>query len=129
MMDVLSVISQGCTNITATSSPGITNIGVLLTQSLGTSLIVYEGVMESINSATGRGFDFAKFARTVFIVMVTLAFVEYYDSTIPGMNYSLKTVISQGNSKPCPSHRQQFIANDDERHHERAVERTSPRTS
>jgi type IV secretory pathway VirB6-like protein len=96
MMDVLTVISQGCSNITATSSPGITNIGVLLTQSLGTSLIVYEAVMESISSATGRGFDVAKFARTVFIVMVTLAFVEYYDSTIPGMNYSLKTVISQG---------------------------------
>jgi type IV secretory pathway VirB6-like protein len=93
MMDVLSVITQGCTSLTSTNSSAITAIGVTIAKALGTSLIVWESLMQAIS---GRQFNYQRIAHVVFIVMITVAFVNYYDSSIPGMGYSIKTVISKG---------------------------------
>jgi type IV secretory pathway VirB6-like protein len=50
----------------------------------------------ALSAATGRGIDLPKFAQTVLNIMIVVAFVQYYHSPIPGMEYSLKTVISAG---------------------------------
>ena len=62
-------------------------------------MLVWFGVQEALASAQGGpGFSIAKFVS--FFVLITFAycFVRFYDSSIPGIGYSLKSFISGGTS-------------------------------
>ena len=66
---------------------------------LATIMLVWFGVQEALASAQGGpGFSLPKFIS--FFVLITFAycFVKFYDSSIPGIGYSLKGFISGGTS-------------------------------
>ena len=76
---------------------------------LATIMLVWFGVQEALASAQGGpGFSIAKFMS--FFVLITFAycFVRFYDSSIPGIGYSLKGFISGGTSSSRRLHRQRL---------------------
>jgi hypothetical protein len=98
-MDFLILIKNGCDNLTATVSPSIDSLGLRMVVALATIMLVWFGVQEALASAQGGpGFSLAKFIS--FFVLITFAycFVRFYDSSIPGIGYSLKGFISGGTS-------------------------------
>ena len=98
-MDFLILIKNGCDNLTATVSPSIDSLGLRMVIALATIMLVWFGVQEALASAQGGpGFSLAKFVS--FFVLMTFAycFVRFYDSSIPGIGYSLKGFISGGTS-------------------------------
>ena len=98
-MDFLILIKNGCDNLTATVSPSIDALGFHMVIALATIMLVWFGVQEALASAQGGpGFSIAKFIS--FFVLITFAycFVKFYDSSIPGIGYSLKGFISGGTS-------------------------------
>ncbi len=99
-MDFLILIKNGCENLTATVSPSIDGLGLHMVISLATIMLVWFGVQEALASAQGGpGFSLPKFIS--FFVLITFAycFVRFYDSSIPGIGYSLKGFISGGTSR------------------------------
>jgi len=99
MMDFLILIKNGCDNLTATVSPSMDALGLHMVIALATIMLVWFGVQEALASAQGGpGFSIAKFVS--FFVLITFAycFVRFYDSSIPGIGYSLKSFISGGTS-------------------------------
>jgi hypothetical protein len=98
-MDFLILIKNGCDNVTATAAPSLDSLGLHMVISLATIMLVWFGVQEALASAQGGpGFNVAKFIS--FFVLITFAycFVRFYDSSIPGIGYSLKGFISGGTS-------------------------------
>src|SRR6266567_4382136 len=98
-MDFLILIKNGCENLTATASPSIDSLGIHMVIALATIMLVWSGVQEALASAQGGpGFSLPKFIS--FFVLITFAycFVRFYDSSIPGIGYSLKGFISGGTS-------------------------------
>ena len=43
----------------------------------------------------------ARFLNSCILITFAYTFVLYYDSSIPGIGYSLKSFISDGNNRPC----------------------------
>jgi hypothetical protein len=98
-MDFLILIKNGCDSVTATASPSIDSLGLRMVIALATIMLVWFGVQEALASAQGGpGFSIPKFIS--FFVLITFAycFVKFYDSSIPGIGYSLKGFISGGTS-------------------------------
>ena len=98
-MDFLILIKNGCDNLTATVSPSIDSLGLRMVIALATIMLVWFGVQEALASAQGGpGFSLPRFIS--FFVLITFAycFVKFYDSSIPGIGYSLKGFISGGTS-------------------------------
>ena len=98
-MDFLIIIKNGCDNVTATVAPSIDSLGLRMVLCLATIMLVWFGVQEALASAQGGpGFNIAKFIS--FFVLITFAycFVKFYDGSIPGIGYSLKSFISGGTS-------------------------------
>jgi hypothetical protein len=88
-MDFLILIKNGCDNLTTTVAPSIDSLGLRMVIALATIMLVWFGVQESLASAQGG-----------FFMLITFAycFVKFYDSSIPGIGYSLKSFISGGTS-------------------------------
>ena len=94
---LLTFITQQCDTLTATMSPSVDTIGLHIVLSLATIMMVWFGVQEALASSRGGpGFDMAKFLNFFMLISFAYMFVKYYDSSIPGMGYSLKSFISQG---------------------------------
>ncbi len=94
---ILTFIMQQCDSLTATMSPSIDAIGLHIVLSLATIMMVWFGVQEALASAQGGpGFNMAKFLNFFMLISFAYMFVKYYDSSIPGIGYSLKGFISQG---------------------------------
>ena len=94
---LLTFITQQCDTLTATMSPSVDTIGLHIVLSLATIMMVWFGVQEALASSRGGpGFDMAKFLNFFMLISFAYMFVKYYDSSIPGIGYSLKGFISQG---------------------------------
>jgi hypothetical protein len=96
-MDILSWITQACTSLTSAVSPSVDSMGVRICVSLATIMLAWFGVQEGLASAYGGpGFSMAKFFK--FFILITFAYVmvKFYDSSIPGIGYSLKGFINGG---------------------------------
>src|ERR1017187_1699539 len=94
---LLNFITQQCDNLTATMSPTVDAIGLHIVLSLATIMLVWFGVQEALASAQGGpGFNMGKFLNFFILITFAYTFVRYYDSSIPGIGYSLKSFISQG---------------------------------
>jgi len=94
---LLTFIMQQCDSLTATMSPSVDAIGLHIVLSLATIMMVWFGVQEALASAQGGpGFNMAKFLNFFMLISFAYMFVKYYDSSIPGIGYSLKGFISQG---------------------------------
>src|SRR5665213_2357520 len=112
---ILTFITQQCDTLTATMSPSVDAIGLHIVLSLATIMMVWFGVQEALASAQGGpGFNMAKFLNFFMLISFAYMFVKYYDSSIPGIGYSLKGFISQAQliwhrrldrtaSSPCSS--------------------------
>jgi hypothetical protein len=98
-MDFLILIKNGCDNLAATVSPSIDALGLHMVLSLATIMLVWFGVQEALASAQGGpGFSMAKFLNFFLLITFAYCFVKFYDSSIPGIGYSLKGFISGGTS-------------------------------
>jgi hypothetical protein len=98
-MDFLILIKDGCENLTATVSPSIDGLGLHMVIALATIMLVWFGVQEALASAQGGpGFSIAKFLSFFMLITFAYCFVKFYDSSIPGIGYSLNGFISGGTS-------------------------------
>jgi hypothetical protein len=98
-MDFLILIKNGCDNLTATASPSIDSLGLRMVISLATIMLVWFGVQEALASAQGGpGFSLPRFISFFMLITFAYSFVKFYDSSIPGIGYSLKGFISSGTS-------------------------------
>jgi type IV secretory pathway VirB6-like protein len=98
-MDFLILIKNGCDNLTATVSPSVDSLGLRMVIALATIMICWFGVQEALASAQGGpGFSLPKFISLFVLLTFAYSFVKFYDSSIPGIGYSLKGFISGGTS-------------------------------
>jgi type IV secretory pathway VirB6-like protein len=96
-MGLFDYIAQGCQSLAATAAPSINAIGIHIVLALATIILVWFGVQESLASAQGGpGFSMAQFLRLFILLTFAYAMVNYYDSSIPGLNFSLKGLIDSG---------------------------------
>ena len=94
---LLDFISVQCQTLTATVGPQIDDIGFRILFNLATIMLVWFGLQEAFASARGGpGFDMYRFLSFFILITFAYSFVKYYDSPIPGFDYSLKSYISQG---------------------------------
>ena len=64
---------------------------------LATIMLVWFGVQESLASAHGGpGFNMAKFLNFFMLITFAYTMVKFYDSSIPGVGYSLRGFINGG---------------------------------
>jgi hypothetical protein len=98
-MDFLVLIKNGCDSLTTTASPSIDSLGLRMVIALATIMMAWFGVQETLASAQGgQGFNIAKFISFFMLITFAYCFVKYYDSTIPGIGYSLESFVSGGTS-------------------------------
>ena len=98
-MHLLILIKNGCDNLTATASPSVDAVGLHMVLALATIMLVWFGVQEALASAQGgAGFNVGRFLSFFLLITFAYCFVKFYDSTIPGIGYSLKGFISGGTS-------------------------------
>ena len=94
---LLNFIAQQCQSLTASTAPTIDAIGLRIVLSLATIMLVWFGIQEALASAQGgQGFNMARFLNFFMLISFAYMFVLYYDSSIPGIGYSLKSFISDG---------------------------------
>lgn len=96
-MGVLNWITQGCDALTRTASPSIDALGLHIVIALATIMLVWFGVQEALSSAQGgAGFNVAKFLSFFMLITFAYVMVRFYDTTIPGIGYSLRGFINGG---------------------------------
>jgi hypothetical protein len=116
-MDFLILIKNGCDSLTSTASPSIDSLGLRMVIALATIMLVWFGVQESLASAQGgSGFNIAKFISFFMLITFAYCFVKFYDSSIPGIGYSLKSFVSGGTSSLGRLHRKRLDAGSADHH-------------
>jgi hypothetical protein len=96
-MGILQYITSGCDNLSATAGPLIGAMGLRMVLSLATIMMVWFGVQEALASAHGGpGFNMGKFLNFFMLMTFAYVMVKYYDSTIPGLSFSLRSLIKDG---------------------------------
>jgi TrbL/VirB6 plasmid conjugal transfer protein len=90
-------ISQACQSLATTAAPSVTAMGTHIVLALATIMLVWFGVQESLASAHGGpGFSMARFLNLFMLLTFAYAMVNYYDSAIPGLGFSIKGFIDGG---------------------------------
>jgi hypothetical protein len=90
-------IAQACQSLAATAAPSITAMGIHIVIALATIMLVWFGVQEALASAHGGpGFSMARFLNLFMLMTFAYAMVNYYDSSIPGLGFSIKSFIDGG---------------------------------
>src|ERR1017187_322595 len=103
---LLNFIAQQCQSLTASTAPTIDAIGLRIVLSLATIMLVWFGIQEALASAQGgQGFNMARFLNFFLLITFAYTFVLYYDSSIPGIGYSLKSFIDRKSTRLNSSHR------------------------
>ena len=96
-MGLLTWITQACDTLTSTASPSIDALGLRICIALATIMLVWFGVQEALASANGGpGFNMGKFLNFFFLITFAYTMVKFYDSSIPGIGYSLRGFINGG---------------------------------
>jgi hypothetical protein len=94
---LLNFIAEQCQSLTASTAPTIDAMGLRIVLSLATIMLVWFGIQEALASAQGgQGFNMSRFLNFFLLITFAYTFVLYYDSSIPGIGYSLKSFISDG---------------------------------
>jgi hypothetical protein len=72
-------------------------MGIHIVIALATIMLVWFGVQEALASAQGGpGFSMGKFLNLFMLLTFAYAMVNYYDSAIPGLGFSVKGFIDGG---------------------------------
>src|SRR6204780_1966021 len=96
-MSLFQFIAQACQSLAATVAPSITAIGIHIVLALATIVMVWFGVQEALASAHGGpGFSMGRFLNLFMLLTFAYAMVNYYDSAIPGLGFSIKGFIDGG---------------------------------
>ncbi len=96
-MEILKYIADGCDALTATVSPSVDALGLHIVIALATIMMVWFGVQEALASSQGGpGFSMGKFLNFFMLITFAYCFVKFYDSTIPGIGYSLQGFVRGG---------------------------------
>src|ERR1700680_1101246 len=96
-MSLFQFIAQACQSLAATVAPSITAMGIHIVLALATIVMVWFGVQEALASAHGEaGFSMGRFLNLFMLLTFAYAMVNYYDSSIPGLGFSLKGFIDGG---------------------------------
>jgi len=98
-MDFLILIKNGCDSLTSTVAPSVDALGLHMILSLATIMLAWFGIQEALASAHGgAGFDIRRFISFFLLITFAYCFVKFYDGSIPGIGYSLKSFVSGGTS-------------------------------
>jgi type IV secretory pathway VirB6-like protein len=96
-MSLFQYIAQACQSLAATVAPSITEMGVHIVLALATIMMVWFGVQEALASAHGGpGFSMGRFLNLFMLLTFAYVMVNYYDSSIPGLGFSIKGFIDGG---------------------------------
>ena len=96
-MSLFQYIAQACQTLAATVAPSITAMGVHIVLALATIMMVWFGVQEALASAHGGpGFSMGRFLNLFMLLTFAYLMVNYYDSSIPGLVFSIKGFIDGG---------------------------------
>jgi type IV secretory pathway VirB6-like protein len=96
---LFDLIAQGCQSLAATAAPSITAMGIHIVIALATMMLVWFGVQEALASSQGgAGFNIGKFISLFMLLSFAYAMVNFYDSSIPGLGFSIKGFIDGGTS-------------------------------
>jgi len=96
-MGLFDFIAQGCQSLAATAAPSITTMGIHIVLALATIMLVWFGVQEALASAHGGpGFSMGRFLNLFMLLTFAYAMVNFYDSSIPGLGFSIKGFIDGG---------------------------------
>jgi len=96
-MGALNWITQGCDSLTNAASPSIDALGLRMCIALATIMLVWFGAQEALASAQGGpGFNMGKFLNFFMLITFAYTMVKFYDSNIPGVDYSLRGFINGG---------------------------------
>src|ERR1700720_3938421 len=96
-MSLFQFIAQACQSLAATVAPSITAMGIHIVLALATIVMVWFGVQEALASAHGEaGFNMGRFLNLFMLLTFAYVMVNYYDSSIPGLGFSLKGFIDGG---------------------------------
>src|SRR6202142_3977009 len=94
---LFNYIAQACQSLAATTAPTITAMGIHIVIALATIVLVWFGVQEALASAHGgSGFSMGRFLNLFMLLTFAYAMVNYYDSSIPGLGFSIKGFIDGG---------------------------------
>src|ERR1700738_1007500 len=98
-MGILQYITTGCDHLSATAGPIVASMGLHMVLSLATIMMVWFGVQEALASAHGGpGFHMGKFLNFFMLMTFAYVMVRYYDTTIPGLSFSLRSLIRDGSN-------------------------------
>ena len=96
-MGLFEIISQGCQSLAAATAPSVSAMGIHIVIALATIMLVWFGVQEALASSQGGpGFSMGKFLNLFMLLTFAYAMVNYYDSAIPGLGFSIKGFIDGG---------------------------------
>lgn len=96
-MEILKYIADGCDALTATTSASVDALGLHIVIALATIMMVWFGVQEALASAQGgSGFSMGKFLNFFMLITFAYCFVKFYDSSIPGLGFSLQGFVRGG---------------------------------
>ena len=96
-MSLFQFIAQACQSLAATAAPSITAMGIHIVIALATIVLVWFGVQEALASAHGEaGFSMGRFLNLFMLLTFAYVMVNYYDSSIPGLGFSIKGFIDGG---------------------------------
>ena len=96
-MSLFQYIAQACQSLAATAAPSITAMGIHMVLALATIMMVWFGVQEALASAHGGpGFSMGRFLNLFMLLTFAYVMVNYYDSSIPGLGFSIKGLIDGG---------------------------------
>ena len=96
-MSLFQYIAQACQTLASTVAPSITAMGVHIVLALATIMMVWFGVQEALASAHGGpGFSMGRFLNLFMLLTFAYVMVNYYDSSIPGLGFSIKSFIDGG---------------------------------
>jgi type IV secretory pathway VirB6-like protein len=96
-MGLFQYISQGCQSLAAATAPSVSAMGIHIVIALATMMLVWFGVQEALASSQGGpGFSMGKFLNLFMLLTFAYAMVNYYDSSIPGLGFSIKGFIDGG---------------------------------
>src|ERR1700686_5176077 len=94
---LFNYIAQACQSLAATAAPTITAMGIHIVIALATIMMVWFGVQEALASAHGEaGFSMGRFINLFMLLTFVYAMVNYYDTSIPGLGFSIKGFIDGG---------------------------------
>ena len=98
-MELLHWIAQACDQLSTTAAPALNAMGLRMVLSLATIMMAWFGLQEALAASQGgAGFSMGKFLNFFMLLTFAYVMVRYYDTSIPGLSFSLRSLIKDGSN-------------------------------